>query len=325
MTPTITRFSRAVVVLLVLVASLSAAAQQPRVARIGVITNDTPAMMAVSVDALRQRMRELGYAEGRNIAIEVRAAAQPERFRELAAELVGLGVDVIVASGTATTRAAKEVTSTIPIVMVSVGDAIGAGFVQSLPRPGGNITGQSFMGPDIGLKGFDLLMAVLPRTKRVAALYSPEFPPGAGFGALRAAAHSKGVTLQRVELRRADELDSALAAMGQARPSAMLAFAVRTEQLIRLVEIAAVNRLPVVYGFREAVDAGGLMSFGPKRPDLWRGAANYVDKILKGVKPSDLPVEQPTKFELVVNLKTAKALGLTIPASILARADHVIE
>jgi putative ABC transport system substrate-binding protein len=325
MTPTITRFSRPVVVLLVLVASLSAAAQQPRVARIGVITSDSPAMLASTADAFRQRLRELGYVEGRNVAIEVRAAAQPERFRELAAELVALGVDVIVASGTATTRAAKEVTSTIPIVMVGVGDAVLAGLVQSLPRPGGNITGQSFMGPDIGLKGFDLLMAVVPRTKRVAALYSPEIPPSAAFDALRAAAHSKGVTLQRVELRRADELDSALAAMGQARPSAMLAFAVRTDQLIRLVEIAAMNRLPVVYGFREAVDAGGLMSFGPKRPDLWRGAANYVDKILKGVKPGDLPVEQPTTFELVVNLKTAKALGLTIPASILARADHVIE
>ena len=326
MTPTITRLTRAAVVLLVLGAWLAAEAQQPRIVKIGVITSDSPAMMAAAVDAFRQRLRELGYAEGRNVAIEVRAAAQPERFRELAAELVGLGVDVIVASGTAHTRAAKEVTSTIPIVMVSVGDAVLAGFVRSLPRPGGNITGQSFMAPDITLKGLDLLMAVLPRTKRVAALYSPEIPPGgAAFDALRAAAYSKGVTLQRVELRRADELDSALAAMGQARPSAMLAFAVRTDQLIRLVEIAAMNRLPVVYGFREAVDAGGLMSFGPKRPDLWRGAANYVDKILKGVKPGDLPVEQPTTFELVVNLKTAKALGLTIPASILARADHVIE
>jgi putative ABC transport system substrate-binding protein len=325
MTPPITRFSRAVVVLLVLVASLSAEAQQPRITKIGVITSDSPAMLANTVDAFRQRLRELGYAEGRNVAIEVRAAAQPERFRELAAELVGLRVDVIVASGTLTTRAAKEVTSTIPIVMVSVGDAVRAGFVQSLPRPGGNITGQSFMGPDIGLKGFDLLMAVLPRTKRVAALYSPEIQPGPAFDALRSAAHSKGVTVQRVELRRADELDSALSAMGEARPSAMLAFAVRTDQLIRLVEIANMNRLPVVYGFREAVDAGGLMSFGPKRPDLWRGAANYVDKILKGAKPGDIPVEQPTTFELVVNLKTAKALGLTIPAAILARADHVIE
>jgi len=251
--------------------------------------------------------------------------AQPERFRGAAAELVGLGVEVIVSSGTATTRAAKEVTSTVPIVMVNVGDAVGAGFVRSLSRPDGNITGQSFMGPDIGLKGFDLLLAVAPATKRVGALFSPELSQGAALDALRAAAQSKGVTLQAVELRRADDLDSALAAMGQARPSALLAFAVRTDQLIRLVEITAMNRLPVVYGFSEAVDAGGLMSFGPNRPDLWRGAANYVDKILRGAKPEDLPVEQPTTFELVVNLKTAKALGLTIPASVLVRADHVIE
>jgi putative tryptophan/tyrosine transport system substrate-binding protein len=324
MTPTITRLTRAVVVLLVLVASLSAAAQQPRVARIGVITSHSPAIMVASVDAFRQRMRELGYAEGRNFAIEVRAAAQPERFRELAAELVGLGVDVIVASGTAATRAAKEVTSTIPIVMVSVGDAVESGLVKSLPRPGGNITGQSFMGREMALKGLDLLMEALPRAKRVAALYNPEFA-GAAFGAMSAAAQSKGVTLQRVELRRSDDLDPALAAMGQARPNALFVFGVRTDQQFRIVEIAAKNRLPAVYGFRDAVDAGGLMSFGPKRSDLWRGAANYVDKILKGVKPGDLPVEQPTTFELVVNLKTAKTLGLSIPAPVLARADQVIE
>ena len=326
MTPAILSLFRALVSLLALLAWLPTAAQQPRSAKIGVITNDSPAMLAYSVDAFRQRLRELGYAEGRNVAIEVRATAQPEQFRELAAELVGLGANVIVASGTAATRGAKEATSTVPIVMVSVGDAVSAGFVKSLPRPGGNITGQSFMGPSIGLKGFDLLMTVLPRTKRVAALYSPEIPPGgAAFDALRAAALSKGVTLQRIELRRPDDLDPALVAMGQARPDALLAFAVRTEQLPLLVEVAARNQLPVVYGFREAVDAGGLMSFGPKRPELWRGAANYVDKILKGAKPQDLPVEQPTTFELVVNLKTAKILGLTIPAPVLARADHVVE
>jgi len=325
MTPTITRLTTAALVLLVLVAWLSAEAQQPRVARIGVITHGPPAMSAAFFDAFRQRLRELGYAEGRNVAIEVRAVAQAERFRERAAELVGLGVDVIVTSGTATTRAAKEVTTTIPIVMVGVGDAVSSGLVKSLSRPGGNVTGQSFMGPGIGLKGLDLLMEVLPRTKRVAALYSPEIRPSTAFDALRTAAQSKGVTLQRVELQRGDDLDAALAAIGEARPSALLAFAVRTDQLIRIVEIAAKNRLPTVYGFREAVDAGGLMSFGPKIPDLWRGAANYVDKILKGAKPADLPVEQAAKFELVINLKTAKALGLKIPQSILLRADRVIE
>jgi putative ABC transport system substrate-binding protein len=317
--------TRAAVVLLVLAAWLPAWAQQPRVARIGVITSGSPTTSAASVDAFRQRLRELGYAEGRNVTIEVRADAQPERFHELATELVGLGVDVIVASGTAATRAAKELTSTIPIVMVSVGDAVGAGFVKSLRQPGGNITGQSFLGPDIGLKGLDLLMEILPRAKRVVALYNPEAASSVGFGAQRAAAQSKGVTLQRVELRRPEDLDPALAAMGQTQPNGLLVFAVRADQQVRIVKIAAKNRLPAVYSFREAVDAGGLMSFGPRLPDLWRGAANYVDKILKGAKPGDLPVEQPTTFELVVNLKTAKVLGLTIPQSVLARADEVIQ
>ena len=321
MTPTITRLTRALVVLLVLVTWRSAEAQQPRVARIGVITNSSPAL----VDALRQRLRELGYAEGRNISFEVRVVAQPERIREVAAELVGLGLDIIVTSGTATTRAAKEVTSTIPIVMVSVGNPIAAGFAKSLPRPGGNVTGQSLMGPETGLKGLDLLMEVLPTAKRVAVISSPEVVPGAALNVLGAMARAKGVTLQPVELRRPGDLDSALVTKGQARPDALLFFGLRFEQQVQIVEIVARNRLPAIYGTREAVDAGGLMSFGPRLPDLWRGAANYVDKILKGAKPGDLPVEQPTTFEVVVNLKTAKALGIAIPPSVLARADHVIE
>jgi len=168
-------------------------------------------------------------------------------------------------------------------------------------------------------------MEVVPRAKRVAALYSPEAAANVALGVLGAAAKSKEVTLQPVELDRPDDLDPALTAMGQARSDALLFFGLRFEQQIRIVEIVARNRLPAVYGTREAVDAGGLMSFGPKIPDLWRGAANYVDKILKGAKPSDLPVGQPTTFELVVNLKTAKVLGLTIPQSVLARADEVIQ
>jgi len=321
MTPTLIRLTRATVALLVLVICVSADAQQPRVIKIGVITSSPPAL----VEAFRQRLGELGYAEGKNVAIEVRAVAQPERFREVAAELVGLGVDVIVASGTATTRAAKEVTSTIPIVMVGVGNAVAAGFVKSLPRPGGNITGQSMMGAETGLKGFDLLTEVLPRAKRVAVIYSPEVARSRPLDALGAAAQSKGVTLQPVQLRDPNDLDPALAAMDKARPDALLFLGLRFEQQIQIVEIVARNRLPAVYGSRDAVDAGGLMSFGPRLPDLWRGAANYVDKILKGAKPSDLPVEQPTAFELVVNLKTAKALGLKISASVLARADEVIQ
>jgi putative ABC transport system substrate-binding protein len=210
--------------------------------------------------------------------------------------------------------------------MVSVGDAVGAGLVKTLSRPGGNITGHSFLGPELALKGFDLLMEALPRAARLAVLFNPEIAPDpVGFRALGAAAQPKGVTLQPVELRQPDDLNPALAAMGQARPNALLVFAVSPVQQTRIVEFAAKNRLPALYGFREAADAGGLMSFGPKFLDLWRGAANYVDKILKGATPADLPVEQPTKFELIINLKAARALGLTIPQSLLTGADQVIE
>jgi putative tryptophan/tyrosine transport system substrate-binding protein len=312
----------------VLAAPLAVEAQpQAQVARIGVIPSGSPATSAASIEAFRQRLRELGYVEGRNIAIEVRyALAQPKRVRGLAAELVGLGVDIIVVSGTLATRAAKDETSTIPIVMVTVGDAVGAGLVKTLPRPGGNITGHSFLGPELALKGFDLLTEALPRATRLAVLFNPEITPDPlGFRALGAAAPAKGVTLQPVELRRSDDLNPALAAMGQGRPNALLVFAASPVQQNRIVEFAAKNRFPALYGFREAVEAGGLMSFGPKLLDLWRGAGNYVDKILKGAKPADLPIEQPTKFELVINLKTAKALGLTIPRSLLLRADQVIE
>jgi putative ABC transport system substrate-binding protein len=327
MKPTITRLATAVVVLLVLLTLLSAEAEpQAQVARIGVITSGSPSTpSAASIGAFRQRLRDLGYVEGRSIAIEVRYALdRPEQFRSLAAELVGLGVDVIVASGTLATRAAKEATSTIPIVMVSVGDAVGAGLVKSLPRPGGNITGQSFLGPELALKGFDLLTEAVPRAKRLAVFFNPEIGSESQF-ALGAAARAKGMTLKPVRLRRPDDLNTALATMGQPQPDALLVYAVSATQQIRIVEFAAKNRLPALHGFREAVDAGGLMSFGPEIPALWRGAANYVDKILKGTKPGDLPVEQPTKFELIVNLKTAKALGLTIPVSVLARADQVIQ
>jgi len=312
----------------VLAAPLAAQAQpQAQVARIGVISSGSPARSGAFLDAFRQRLRELGYAEGRNVTIESRyAAAQSGRFSGLATELVGLGVDVIVASGTLATRAAKQVTSSIPIVMVSVGDAVGAGLVKSLPKPGGNITGQSFMGSELAVKGFDVLTEAFPRASRLAVLFNPEIASESTIlRALDAAAHARGVALQPVVLRRSEDLSPAWAVMSKVRPNALLVFAVSLDELNRIVEFAAKNRLPALYGFREAVDAGGLMSFGPKVLELWRGAANYVDKILKGAKPSDLPVEQPTKFELVINLKTAKALGLTIPPSVLGRADEVIQ
>jgi ABC-type uncharacterized transport system substrate-binding protein len=302
----------------VLAGPLAAGAQpQAQVSRIGVIPSGSPAMSAASLDAFRQRLRELGYVEGRNIAIEIRyAVAHPERFRGQAAELVGLGVHVIVASSTLATRAARDETSTIPIVMVTVGDAVGAG-VKSLSRPGGNITGHSFLGPELALKGFDLLTEALPRATRLAVLFNPEIAPDPlGFRTLGAAAQAKGVTLQPVELRRSDDLNPALAAMGQARPNALLVFAASPVQQNRIVEFAARNRFPALYGFREAVDAGGLMSFGPKLFELWRGAGNYVDKILKGAKPADLPIEQPTGHSSLVELAGRNPPGSPPPRTV---------
>ena len=311
-----------------------------KVTRIGLLQSGTPAAAAALVEAFRQRLRELGYVEGRHIAIEVRyaddsrytGAQKPKRYRDLAAELVRLPVDIVVVSGTPATRAAKEMTSTVPIVMVGVGDAVAAGLVRSLAQPGGNVTGQSFMGPEVAVKEFDLLTEAFPRATRIAALFDPGIAttrtPGGEFVGIRAvsaAAQARGIVLQPVEFRHPGDLERALAPGGKARPDAMLVYAVNFAQLSQIVEFAARHRLPAVYGNRTAVDAGGLMSFGHKPSELYRGAANYVDRILKGARPGDLPVEQPTKFELVINLKTAKTLGLTIPPSLLARADQVIE
>jgi putative ABC transport system substrate-binding protein len=272
MTLTIINFAMAVVVSLVLVGRPSAEAQQPHVARIGVISNGSPDSSAASVEPFRQRLRELGYVEGRNITIEIRyadevryAAAQRKRYRDIAAELAGLRVDVIVATRTLATHGAKEVTSTIPIVMVSVGDAVRAGLVTSLGRPGGNITGQSFLAPELTIKGLDLLTEALPRATRVGWLFNPNLTREPA-PALGAAVRARGVTLQPLALRRPDDLKPALAAMGQPRPDALLVFAVNASQLDQVVEFAAKNRLPAVYGFREAVDAGGLCPSAPSSP-----------------------------------------------------------
>lgn len=316
------------VAVLLLAIPLTVKAQpQAQVARIGVISSGSPATSGAVLGAFRERLRELGHTEGRNVTIESRfAAGQPGRLRDLAAELVGLRVDVIVAAGTLPTRAAREVTSTLPIVMVGVGDAVGAGLVKSLPRPGGNITGQSFMGSELAAKGLDVLTEAVPRASRLAVLFNPDIAPeSTTFRPVDAVARAKGVTLRPVVLRRPEDLSSGLAAVKKERPNALLVFALSVDEVKRIVEFAAKNRLPALYTFREAVDAGGLMSLGPNRIELWRGAANYVDKVLKGAKPGDLPVEQPTTFELVINLKTAKALGLTFPTSVLARADRVVE
>jgi putative ABC transport system substrate-binding protein len=268
--------------------------------------------------------------EGENLVIERRwAEGRVERFPSLAAELVRLKVEVIVAGPTPPAVAAKNATGTIPIVMWGVGDPVGQGLVASLARPGGNVTGLSFsVGWETFGKGLELLKETVPKVRRVAVLSNPANASHAlAIENVKVAARSLGVQLQLLEARGPEEFEGAFAAMAKERVAALL---VPTDPVFflhraRLAELAAKNRLPSVHSLREYVEAGGLMSYGPSLLDLLRRAATFVDKILKGAKPADLPVEQPTKFELVINLKTAKALGLTIPQSLLLRTDQVIE
>jgi putative ABC transport system substrate-binding protein len=283
-------------------------------------------------DGFRQGMRDLGYVEGRNFVLEFRdAEGKLERLPALAAELVALKVDVIMVGGTLAALAAKQATTTIPIVFASAVDPVADGLVTSLARPGGNVTGLSALAPELAGKRLELLKQAVPGVGRVAVLWQP-----GGFGErtvndLRreadVAARALGVRLQFFEARGPDDFDRAFSDMANARASAttLLGGTMFLIERRRLVDLAAKNRLPAVYGLREYVDAGGLMSYGPNNADLFRRAATYVVKILKGAKPGDLPVEQPTKFELVINLKTAKALGITIPQSVLGRADEVIQ
>jgi len=268
--------------------------------------------------------------EGQNIAIEYRwAEGRFERLPDLAAELVRLKVDVIVSVVTQASLAAKNATRTIPIVMVAAGDPLGSGLVASLARPGGNVTGPSSMYAELAGKQLELLKETVPKVSRVAVLWNPANAVWQAqmLRATEVAARALGLQLQLLEARGPDELEGAFAAMTRERASALLVqvdviFALHAR---RLADLAAKRHLPAMYGSREHVEAGGLMSYAPNIPDLFRRAATYVDKILKGAKPADLPVEQPTRFELIINLKTAKALGLTIPPSLLVRADQVIE
>ncbi len=284
-------------------------------------------------EAFHQGLRDLGYVEGRNLVIEYRdAEGKLERLPALAAELVALKVDVIFAEGgTRSALAAKHATRTLPIVFAAVGDPVASGVVTSLARPGGNVTGTSVLAPELVGKGLELLTQAVPGVSRVAVLRQPGAVPERTekdvLKGAEVAGRALGVRLQFVEALGPADVDRAFSDMTRARadaltvlPSAMFFFERR-----RLVDLAAKHRLAAVYPWREFVDAGGLMSYGANIADLYRRAATYVDKILKGTKPGDLPVEQPTKFELVINLKTAKALGLTIPPSLLGRADHVVE
>jgi putative ABC transport system substrate-binding protein len=304
-------------------APLAAEAQQAgKMFRIGVLGLDSP-------ELLRQSLREVGYVEGLTLAIEWRdAGGKTERFGDLAAELVRLKVDVIVAAHPAATFAAKKATASIPIVMVNTPDPVQLGLVVSLGRPGGNVTGTTTLSADLSSKQLELLKEAVPRAGRIAVLWSPSNPwhPLALKG-VEAAARSLAVQLQIVEVRGSEMFDGAFAAMTSKRAGAVLVLAdpLFFFHRARLADLAAKRRLPAMYGVREFVDAGGLMSYWAHQADLYRRVASYVDRILKGAKPGDLSIEQPTRFELVINLKSAKALGLTIPQSLLKRADEIIQ
>jgi putative ABC transport system substrate-binding protein len=308
-------------------APLTAAAQQAgKIPRIGILRPGSPPDPLI--EAFRQGLRELGYAEGRDVTIEYRwTEGRDERLPDLAADLARLKVDIIVTSGLGT-QAAKRATSTIPIVMQVSIDPVADGLVASLARPGGNITGLATSTEDVPGKWMELLKEVLPGVSRVAVLFDPTSSSAAQLKASEAAARSLGVRLQTLKVGRSDELGPAFAEAQKNRAEGLIIFgsAFVFAHRTRLVELAATHRLPTIYDQRQfVVSSGGLMSYGPNVHDLFRRAATYVDKILKGAKPGDLPIEQPTKFELVINLKTAKILGLTIPPAVLARADEVIQ
>ncbi len=314
-------------------APLAAEAQQvAKVPRIGYLAGASRAANSHLHEAFLQGLRDLGYVEGRNLVIEYRfAEGKLERLPALAAELVALKVDVIVAGSTLAAAAAQQATRTLPVVFTSAGDPVASGFVTSLARPGGNVTGLSFLAAELVGKCLEQLKQAIPGVSRVAALWHPGFlPERAEKDTLKeaeVAARALGVQLQLVKARGPADFDRAFSEMTRARAGALtvLPSTMFFVERRRLVDLAAKNRLSAVYTLREFVDAGGLMAYGPNAADMYRRAATYVDKILKGAKPGDLPVEQPTKFELVINLKTAKALGLTIPQSVLGRADEVIQ
>jgi putative tryptophan/tyrosine transport system substrate-binding protein len=308
---------------------LARAQQQPtKTPRIGYLM--TRSLDPVRSEALRQGLRELGYVEGKNIIIEWRSAeGKLDRLPGIVAELVRLKVDVIVASGPVPTRVTKDATSTIPIVMAQVNDPVGSGFVASLARPGGNITGLSTLAPEISGKQLELLKEILPSLSRVA-VFGTSTQPGNSqvLKEVELAAGALAVKLQYVDILASTDIESAFRAAVKGRAHAVLMIAASSvvgDRRQEVVDLAVKSRLPVIYPFSSYVEAGGLMFYGANLSDLDRRAATFVDKILKGAKPAELPVEQPTKFELVINLKTAKALELKIPAHLLMEADRVIE
>ena len=300
--------------------------QRSKVARIGLL--ESTSSSANQREALITGLRELGYVEGKNMIIEDRwAEGKYERLPGLAAELVQMKVDVIVAAGSPAVQAAKQATTTIPIVMVRIGDPVGSGFVASLSRPGGNITGPSNITVEVASKYVELLRAAVPKLSRVTVLVNPANPIHPGFlKSIQATAKANSVTISPIQASTASEIEAAFGAMKQERAGALIVLAdpFFASQVRRIAEPAAQHRLPTMFWTRELVESGGLMSYGQNNAEHYYRAATYIDKILKGAKPGDLPVEQATKFELVINMKTAKALGLTMQ-DLLFRADKVIE
>jgi ABC-type uncharacterized transport system substrate-binding protein len=313
-----------------LTVAVAVEAQQPtKIPRIGYLGFGSPSTIPTRIEAFRQGLRELGYVEGKNIFIEWRSAeGNADRLPSLAAELVRLKVDIIVTNGPYSTRAAKAATVTIPIVMAAVGDPVGDGIVASLARPGGNITGLSSVAPELSGKRLELLKEIVPKLSRVAVFGSSTNPNTAGsLREVELAAGALKVKLQYLDVLSPKDIETAFRAAVKALAEAVLVLggSLFNSQRTQVVELAVKSRLPAIYANQRTVEAGGLMSYGVINLDLDRRAATYVDKILKGAKPADLPVEQPTKFEFIINLKAAKQIGLTIPPNVLARADKVIK
>jgi putative ABC transport system substrate-binding protein len=296
---------------------------------LGFLTAGTPGVGSPGLPALLEGLRQLDWIEGKTIVVEYRYAEnRNERLPELAAELVRLNVDVIVVAGTLAPFAAKRATTTIPIVMTSAGDPLDSGLVASLARPGGNVTGLSLMMSEVSGKRLELLKELVPRLSRVAVLWNSTNPyPTIVFKETQDAARTLGIELQSLEVKGPADFATVFGLAGQKRPDAFLTIddPLTLSQRDQILDFAAANRLPAIYGIEEFAAAGGLMTYGASIPDLYRRAATYVDKILRGAKPGELPVEQPTKFDLVINLKTAKALGLTVPQTLLVATDKVIE
>jgi putative tryptophan/tyrosine transport system substrate-binding protein len=323
-------WSSILVAALVLALGAMAQAQQPtKVPRIGYLGAASPSANSERIEAFRQGLRELGYVEGKNIVVEYRyTEGKAHRERELAAELARLKVDVIVTTGPTVTRAAKEATVTIPIVMTNDNDPVGNGFVASLARPGGNVTGLSNLARELSGKRLELLKEIVPRLSRVAVLGTSTSPGNAqNLKELELAAGELAVKLQYLDILAPKDIETAFGAVRKGRTEAIhvLDSPVFGPQRTQIVGLAVKSRLPAIYHRSGFVEAGGLMSYGVSFADMDRRAATYVDKILKGAKPADLPVEQPTKFEFIINLKAAKQIGLTIPPNVLVRADRVIK